>query len=245
MVINYTNISKGYDEHRAYSKDLITAIIKLGKIGEDKRILDLGCGTGNVIVGLREFLRADIFGVDISLYMLERSRRKSLQVICADIDGKQLPFRNSSFDIILSAYVIHQINNLPALFSESFRVLRNGSLILLTMSHEQLDHYNPVMEQFFPSAIEVDKARFPDISEIDDMLRVAGFRSIKHQEVIIEKIPLDQRYVQKAKEKYVSTFHLIPQQEFQLGIERLESFIENNRQKGFLEWRGTLLCGEK
>jgi len=52
MIINYTKISKGYNDHRAYSKDLIKAIIKLGKIVEDKRLSDLSVRGANLLLAL-------------------------------------------------------------------------------------------------------------------------------------------------------------------------------------------------
>jgi SAM-dependent methyltransferase len=246
MNINYTEVSETYNNHRSYSKGFIKGVIKFGGISDDMRILDLGCGTGNVIIGLQGFLHADIFGVDISPRMLERARRKSLQVICSDIDAQQLPFHDGSFDIILAVYVVHQLNNLSCLLSESFRVLRQeGALVFLTSSYKQIECHHPAIRQFFPSAIDIEKARFLDISKIKDMLNVEGFKNIKHQEVLVEQIPLDQEYLRKVKDKYVSTFHLIPSSEFQIGVKRLEVYIENSSQPELRDWRGTLVYGRK
>lgn len=47
MELNYTEISKTYDNYRSYPKSLIKKIIEFGKINEGMKILDLGCGTGN------------------------------------------------------------------------------------------------------------------------------------------------------------------------------------------------------
>ena len=125
MNIDYTEISETYDKHRSYSKDLIETIIEFGSIKKDMKVLELGCGTGNAIVGLRENLQVDSIGVDKSRRMLRRACKKDLKVVCADIDSQYLPFCDGSVDIVLLVYVIHQItkfNNhvLTIIFIERF-----------------------------------------------------------------------------------------------------------------------------
>jgi len=53
-------------------------------------------------------------------------------------------------------------------------------------------------------------------------LNLAGLRSIKHDEVSVERTALDQEYLDKVKRKYVSTYHLLPQGEFDLGVRKLK-----------------------
>ena len=93
--------------------------------------------------------------------------------------------------------------------------------------------------------LDVDKARFPDIPVIDDSLSSTGFTDIKHEEIRVENIPMDDEFLRKVKGKYVSTYHLLPQDEFEHGIARLKAFIRNSRQTEYREWRGTLIYGRK
>lgn len=245
MNVDYTDISKTYDNYRKYPKNLIEKIAWFGQITKGMRILDLGCGTGNVAVQLLELLDVDIVCTDVSVPMLKIAKGKSLQVICADANNHPLPFQNSSFDAVIAAYIIHQINNLPSLFSECYRILRDGVLVLLTSSHKQIEKQHPVIKCFFPSCVDIDKGRFPDIHKIDYLLHSAGFRDIKHKEVRVENIPIDYEYLQKIKGKYVSTYYLLPQREFEFGIAKLEEFIKSRSQPEFREWRATLIFGRK
>jgi ubiquinone/menaquinone biosynthesis C-methylase UbiE len=177
--------------------------------------------------------------------MLKVAKDKSLEVICTDIDNQQLPFRDGSFDTVIVAYVIHQVKNLQFLLSECYRVLRDGVLVLLTSSHEQIENQHPVIKDFFPSYIDVDKGRFPDIHHIDYLLNSLGLQDIKHEEITLENIPIDYEYLQKVKNKYVSTYYLIPKSEFENGVKRLEAFIANSKQPQFKDWHGMLVCGQK
>jgi SAM-dependent methyltransferase len=241
----YADISKTYDKYRSYSGDEIQEIIDFAGIKPGTKVLDLGCGTGNVARGLRELINADIVGLDISRPMLSVARDKSLEVICADASKGRLPFHDGSFDAIIGAFVIHQIDNLDNLFAECYRCLRRGVLALLTSSHRQIERHHPVIKRFFPGLIDADKARFPDIPEIDHLLKSAGFTDIKHEDTHVERIPLDEEYLKKVKGKYVSTYQLLPQSEFEAGVARLETYIRNLKQPEIREWRGTLIRAEK
>jgi ubiquinone/menaquinone biosynthesis C-methylase UbiE len=243
--VDYTGISKIYDSYRSYPDDLIKRIIELGRIGRGKKVLDLGCGTGNIAYQIKNIVDADLIGVDVSLDMLKVAKSKSLEVVRTDVDNQQLPFRDSSFDTVMGAYVIHQIKNLNFMLSEIYRVLRDGVLVLLTSSHRQIENQHPIVKEFFPSYVDIDKGRFPDIDRIDSLLESLAFKDIKHEEVTVANIPIDYEYLQKVKNKYVSTYHLMPESEFENGIAKLEAFIMKRSQPEFRDWRGTIVCGLK
>lgn len=244
MKIDYSNISKTYDSYRSYSYSEIQKLIKFGKLENGMNILDLGCGTGNLSAQLLEQIKIDSIGIDKSFQMLKKAKAKAIQVLCADADCN-LPFKDYSFDAIIGAYVIHHINNRMALIAECFRILRDGSLIFLTSSHDQIERLHPVIKEFFPALIELDKKRFPDIPELDYLLKTAGFKNIKHEELIISKIPIDIDYLEKVKNKFVSTFYLLSENEFNNGIEKLEAYIRNNKEPAYRDWWGTMIYGEK
>src|SRR4030043_1741671 len=120
MEVNYTDISKIYDSYRSYPDNLLKKIISLGRISRGKKVLDLGCGTGNIASQLRKAIKADVIGVDASFAMLKVAKGKSVEVICADIDNAPLPFRDGSFDTVIVVYVIHKIKNVKFLLSECY-----------------------------------------------------------------------------------------------------------------------------
>jgi demethylmenaquinone methyltransferase/2-methoxy-6-polyprenyl-1,4-benzoquinol methylase len=85
----------------------------------DGRILDLGAGTGaaNEILGLRR-----IVALDPSPEMLSLNDAVSRVVGI----GESLPFENSAFDAVLSAYVFRNLDSVDATLEEIHRVLRIG-----------------------------------------------------------------------------------------------------------------------
>jgi ubiquinone/menaquinone biosynthesis C-methylase UbiE len=243
--VDYAGISKIYDSYRSYPDVLIKRIIELGRVSRGGKILDLGCGTGNIAYQIKNTIDADLIGVDVSMDMLKVARSKSLEVVCSDVDNQHLPFRDNSFNSIIGAYVIHQIKNLNFLLAECYRVLQSGVLVLLTSSHKQIEEQHPIIKEFFPSYVSIDKGRFPDIDRIDSLLESLAFKDIKHEKVTVSNIPIDHEYLQKVKNKYVSTYHLMPESEFENGISRLEAFVMNSYQPEFRDWHGTVICGLK
>jgi ubiquinone/menaquinone biosynthesis C-methylase UbiE len=207
-------------------------------------VLDLGSGTGNIAFKLKKLSNTNIFCTDISFEMLKKAYDKSLISICADANNHYLPFKNNSLDVIIGVYIIHHISNLKNLFMECHRILKNGTLIFLTSSHNQIEYYHPISKQFFPSCVDIEKNRFPDIDQITQLLRSVGFDKIIIDEVVIEISKIDKDYLKKVKSKYVSTYYLIPKNEFDNGLKKIEYLIRNKINK-MIEWRGTLISGLK
>jgi ubiquinone/menaquinone biosynthesis C-methylase UbiE len=245
MGIDYTDISKTYDDYRSYPEELMRQTVDLGGIQSGMRLLDLGCGTGNVGVNLKQKIGVRVIGVDVSIPMLQIANSKSLPVVCADAEKDPLPFGDCSFDAIVAVYVIHQIRDLAFLFGECLRVLGSGTLTLLTSGHAQLEHQHPIIKEAFPSFVGIEKARFPDIPEVERLLNSAGFSDVRSREVRVAGLPLDESFLQKVENKYISTYHLMPEKEYEIGVEKLRAFVKNRSKPRFREWRATLVCGSK
>jgi SAM-dependent methyltransferase len=244
-MINYDNISKTYDNYRSYTPSQTSPLIKFGNIEPGMKILDLGCGTGNLSRQLLDDLQVSAIGLDKSFNMLAKARNKALTVLCADADSSPLPFRDNSFDRVIISFVMHHIKNRQDLIKECYRVLRGGALILVTSSHDQIQGMHWVLQKFFPSLVEADKKRFPEISDLDSYFQSAGFKDISHEELVVSKIPIDREYLEKVRNKFISTFYLLSDEEFQTGVEELEEFIENIKEPVYREWRGMMIIGQK
>jgi ubiquinone/menaquinone biosynthesis C-methylase UbiE len=109
--------------------------------------LDIGCGPGQIVIKLSARLpRWKFFGIDRSVSMINRATEA--QHSCADSsatpevrssgnlyfmlgDASALPFRDSSFDLVLCNSVLHHIADPSRLFAEIRRVAKPGAAILL------------------------------------------------------------------------------------------------------------------
>lgn len=119
-----------------YEADLDLAMIGhfVQQLGGPAEVLDAGCGTGRMIGHLHS-LGGDltVTGVDLSPAMLDRARAAHPDTVLLEGELARLPVDDAQFDGVLAWYsIIHTPpHDLDAAFSEFFRVLRPGGLVLL------------------------------------------------------------------------------------------------------------------
>lgn len=99
-----------------------------------KKILDLGCGDG-VLSCLLGKLGADVFGIDYSFEALRFGKKYTNRYGIKLQRGSayDLPFKDSSFDIVVSSDVIEHVENYRQFLIEMNRVTKgNGTVVIST-----------------------------------------------------------------------------------------------------------------
>ena len=98
----------------------------LEHVGEPKRILEIGSGTGSGTALLKaRFPAADVTGVDLSPEMVRIAQAKIEGVTFVPADASRLPFPDASFDLVAQ-------NNVPVYFNEIARVVAPGGRVLIS-----------------------------------------------------------------------------------------------------------------
>ncbi|ELZ13657.1 Methyltransferase type 11 [Halovivax asiaticus JCM 14624] len=97
---------------------------------EDKRVLEIACGTGRFTVMLAD-RGADVVGLDISAAMLQQGRTKAQAAGVADNleflrgDAGRLPFPDDHFDTVVAMRFFHLADDPHAFLQEMRRVSRD------------------------------------------------------------------------------------------------------------------------
>ncbi len=107
---------------------------ELARPKEGEKVLDIGCGTSIYLLDLCD---AGLFtyGIDISKKMLEIGRKKAkdrgkeLTLICAD--AHNLPFKDETFDLVLSTTSFEFFKDPKKAFTEMKRVSRKSGRIVV------------------------------------------------------------------------------------------------------------------
>ncbi len=100
---------------------------------EAAEILDAGCGTGGLIQRLRGWEpRWRFSGIDYSALACEFAAKRCAVPI-AEASVTALPFPPASFDAIVSADVICQIDNPQIALAEFYRCLRPGGTVVINV----------------------------------------------------------------------------------------------------------------
>ena len=109
-------------------------LIAQAELAECRRILEIGCGTGNLTIrAKRAHPRLEVVGCDPDPRALDRARRKTDKIRFDVGYAERLPYADGEFDRVLSSMMLHHINGdaKTAAAAEIFRVLRPGGRLHL------------------------------------------------------------------------------------------------------------------
>ncbi|BBZ73593.1 hypothetical protein MPRS_46860 [Mycobacterium paraseoulense] len=110
------------------------ALIAQAQLADCRRVLEIGCGTGNLtIMAKRAHPHLEVIGCDPDPRALERARRKTDGVRFEQGYAERLPYADGEFDRVLSSMMLHHVNDdaKAAAAAEIFRVLRPGGRLHL------------------------------------------------------------------------------------------------------------------
>ena len=179
------------------------------------RVLDLCCGTGDLALALKRRAMhscspgAAIFGSDFAHPMLFRAVEKSRAVQnvkspssggirYVEADALNLPFTDSSFDLITVAFGFRNLTNYEAGLREFFRLLRPGGEVgILEFADPRGAFFGPLYRFYFRrilpllggaisgrsaaySYLPASVSKFPSPEALEEMMRAAGFTNVCH-----------------------------------------------------------------
>lgn len=104
--------------------------------GGNKKILDIGCGAKPY---KDLFQKDDYLGIDIK----RDAHNDSEKAVDKFYDGQNIPYNDSSFDIVISTQVFEHVEYPEKLFKEIYRVLKRGGILFLTMPFVWSEHEIP------------------------------------------------------------------------------------------------------
>lgn len=92
--------------------------------------LDLGCGRSFIAEHLTTDVVERLYLADVSPSCLSRLRDSEIPSRCVLADEEFLPFKDDTFDLVLSSMSLHWVNDLPGALRQVWRVLKpDGAFI--------------------------------------------------------------------------------------------------------------------
>ena len=89
-----------------------------------RRVLEVGCGWGELAEWIARETRAEVVAVDLSPRMVELARDRGIDASVADVQA--LPFEDGTFDLVVAAWMLYHVPDLDRGLAEIARVLRSG-----------------------------------------------------------------------------------------------------------------------
>ena len=113
-------------------------VSKLGEFDLSGRLVDLGCGIGNIILRIAtKFPDLNLVGVDISSEILKRAKEYIKEKIPEkEIEFKignaeELPFPDNSVDFAISTFSLHHWLDPIKVFHEIYRILKKDGRFII------------------------------------------------------------------------------------------------------------------
>jgi len=187
------NIDRGW---RARTVDRVRDILTR----PDSRVLDLACGTGDLLMALEKEANRRLIGSDFCHPMLKgasaKLSRASMKSVLVEADALCLPLGDESLDLITIAFGYRNFANYRAALEEMRRVLRRGGALAILEFTQPPNkafaavynwysrHVLPVIGgaisgdseayRYLPESVK----KFPKAPELASMMREAGFDSV-------------------------------------------------------------------
>jgi len=145
----YDKLSKGYDE--LYGDEQVAKLKFINNLIKIKGLLlDVGCGTGLAL----NFFKVKSVGVDNSYSMLKKA---SGNVIKANAEN--LPFKDKTFDTVISITSIQNFSNPEKAVMEMKRVSINNVVITIIKKSKKLSLIRDLIKKHFKSYKEYNQEK--------------------------------------------------------------------------------------
>lgn len=127
--------------------EVVRAVLDAAAPASDASVLDFGCGTGLVALGLRPHV-GKVTGADASEEMLRVLRGKAgrwglsgVETAPVSIENPELP--PGPFDLVVGNLVLHHVKDVAALLGRFHAVLKPGGVLALSDLDEEGGLFHP------------------------------------------------------------------------------------------------------
>lgn len=146
----YDIISKSYNElHKEEQLNKLSIIKANIKIAKGTKILDVGCGTG-----ISSGFDCRVVGIDPSIKLLKQNKNSKVLGI-----AENLPFKNSSFEHVISVTSIHNFTDVEKSISEMKRVGRQYFVFSVLKRSNKFGNIKRLIEGSFKIEKTVEHAQ--------------------------------------------------------------------------------------
>lgn len=179
------------DRYDAMNGGFNDALFTAAAIGENDRVLDVGCGVGQTTrLAARQAANGHVVGIDLSAPMLSRARVRATTAGLANVtfeqgDAQVHPFKDSDFDVAISRGGVMFFTDLVAAFANIGRALRPGGRLAFFGPQKPNPHgayarataaLNPLLRK--PSPASQGMMSLTDPAAIRTVLTDAGFLDV-------------------------------------------------------------------
>jgi ubiquinone/menaquinone biosynthesis C-methylase UbiE len=233
--VNYDAISDTYNQR--YQNNPRTGTLKalqaLLSQNKPEYILEVGCGTGHWLEGLKP-AQKHLYGLDASFGMLMKARRILSGHLMQGV-ASRLPIANNQMSLLYCVNALHHFPNKANFYHETWRTIAPGGTLAI-IGMDPGDRRNRwYIYDFFEGTRERDLSRFPRWSEVESELSGMGFVALSRKIADVIHDPktintvLSDPFLKKAS---CSQLALLSPQAYQEGLARVRAAVQDPKQSG-------------
>ncbi|NQT22484.1 MAG: malonyl-ACP O-methyltransferase BioC [Candidatus Omnitrophica bacterium] len=186
---NFSKHAKEYDRYSTVQNLCAKRLVKDINYEGFRKILDVGCGTGNLTaLLLNKFPLAQIKAIDISKGMIKVAKNKlsGKRITFAVADGESICFKER-FDLISSNASFQWFENLQKALSIYKRLLSKGGLIIFSIfGPNTFCELSSSLSELLGKEVKIQAHSFTEKGQIKEMLR-ASFNKIEIEQVLLKE----------------------------------------------------------
>ena len=215
-------------------RGVTTALRELAQALDAESVLEVGCGTGYWLSGLKGVVD-QLYGLDLSQGMLQQAQTRGAPLYLTRGRAGQVPFPDDVFDLVFCVNAIHHFDQPCAFVGEAARVLRpGGALAVVGMDpHNGRDRW--YVYRYFPGTRATDLRRFPSWGTILDWMVSAGADRVRCrvveriQDIKVGRAVLADPFLEK---NAASQLALLSDEAYADGIRRIETALARAEEQG-------------
>ena len=137
----YNEIAAGYHElYRDEQLNKLKIIKENIKVMHNTKLLDVGCG-----IGLSSCFECFAVGIDTSINLLRRNKNNFKLLGAAEY----LPFKDNSFDCVISVTAFHNFNNIKKSINEIKRVGKRSFAFSILRKSKKYNRIRSLIDKSF------------------------------------------------------------------------------------------------
>lgn len=161
-----------HDERRVHEYIISEVDVKQGKI--------LDVGAGNAWIAEHYIKKGfEVVSMDISLVNLKKAKEKVPHPLhsCVSSDAFSLPYKDSSFDLVVASEVIEHVHDPEGFVKELSRVVKKGGQLIITTPYKEKLQYSLCIHCNKPTPLHAH------IHSFDEKILASLFKEVEHDKL--------------------------------------------------------------
>lgn len=145
-------------------------LLNFVQIPPNSKVLDVACGTGEILKRMDDKFKIDGYGIDYDYKMIDTAKEKCAKMDVRTASCDALPFDKQQFDCITVCMAYHHFENKTGFAKEASRVLKQGGSLYIAdlrlpkflrkAVNGLMQHFNVVGHFFTPCELSLEFEKY-------------------------------------------------------------------------------------